>query len=288
MRHPHRRHLLSVHHPSHRLHDVHLIRLVQKRRELVQEHHPRVLHEHARDRDALLLPPRERRDLFIQPLVALQIHRRERGADSVHHLLRGQIRALDAQTERDVRADGGHDDLVVRVLEHERLRRRDAQAAAPRLGEARERSKQRGLAAAVRAQEHVERASRDAERRAAERVLRRRGRVLRRGVSDVQVFHLRSREEGSEGGSTEATRTTRTTGGVRGRDATRRDDARAHLDAVRVLFSPPLALRAAGRGRAFGGLGRGRARRAPATAMSARRRAGRASRCDADADADAG
>lgn len=65
-----------------------------------------------------------------------------------------------AQAECHVSADGRHDHLVVGVLEHEARRPADLAGAAVRRQQAAQQAHQRGLAAAVGAQQHVQAAAR--------------------------------------------------------------------------------------------------------------------------------
>mmetsp|Transcript_40 Transcript_40/g.147 ORF Transcript_40/g.147 Transcript_40/m.147 type:complete len:296 (+) Transcript_40:17-904(+) len=180
---------VRVHDVSHRPHHPGLIRLVEEGGELVQQQHARVLHQRPGDGHPLLLPPRQRRDLPSHELVRIEVHRGERGSDARVHLLPAHVRVPAIQRERDVVAHGGHDDLVVGVLKHERARRLDSQPTAPRRDEPGEGSQQRGLAAAVGAEEHEHRSARHAQAHALERILG--PRVVGIPVPHVQVlaFH---------------------------------------------------------------------------------------------------
>mmetsp|Transcript_552 Transcript_552/g.1293 ORF Transcript_552/g.1293 Transcript_552/m.1293 type:complete len:230 (-) Transcript_552:266-955(-) len=154
---------VGVHHPPHGPHHPGLVRLVQKRGQLVQQQHPRVLHQRPRDGHALLLPPAERGHLALQHLLPAQVHRLQRPRHPPVHLRVRQVAAVP-QPERHVRAHAGHDHLVVGVLEHERARGLHAQPPAPRSHEPGERPQQGGLAAAVGPQQHEEGAPGDPQR----------------------------------------------------------------------------------------------------------------------------
>ena len=102
----------------------------------------------------LLLPAGEGGDLPCQDaFLAGHVHRVQRALDPTLDLGVGEVVAA-AEAEGDVRADGGHDDLVVGILEHERARGLDAKAAVPGRARPAEGARERGLAAAVRAEEH--------------------------------------------------------------------------------------------------------------------------------------
>ena len=79
-----------------------------------------------------------------------------------------QNMCVPAQAERDVRGDGGHHDLVVRVLKDEADRAVRARAAGARRQLPAQRAQQRGLAAAVGAQQDVQAAARHGQARAAQ------------------------------------------------------------------------------------------------------------------------
>src|SRR5581483_7324480 len=84
--------------------ELHLLAELQVERaeRLVEEEHPRPVHERARQRDALLLPARE----LLRPAAAVALE-----PDDAQHLLdlarqRSALHAPAAQTERDVLEDG--------------------------------------------------------------------------------------------------------------------------------------------------------------------------------------
>lgn len=76
--------------------------------------------------------------------------------------------SVPAQAERDVGRDRRHHDLVVRVLEDEADRAVRARGASARRQLPAQRAQQRGLAAAVGAQQYVQAAARHCQTRAAQ------------------------------------------------------------------------------------------------------------------------
>lgn len=84
-----------------------------------------------------------------------------------------QIVCVPAQTECDVRGNSRHHDLVVRVLEDEADRAIRARGAGARRQLPAQRAQQRGLAAAVGAQQDVQAAARHGQARAAQHLANR-------------------------------------------------------------------------------------------------------------------
>eukprot|EP00982_Pelagococcus_subviridis_P006280 30041-Pelagococcus_subviridis.AAC.11 len=103
------------HHASESFLNDRLALRVQRARGFVQEKHGRVPHERARDRDALLLPPRQRRpaladDFFVSPRQRgdelVRVRRLRRGDDLLRARLVVGVGVVVVARERDVPAVG--------------------------------------------------------------------------------------------------------------------------------------------------------------------------------------